>query len=323
MDFKAYKLWQKAYLEKHPDIFRADCMNPFISMNYLLEDVEYRSQNVTQEMLYKKWQEVNNVKISSEKLVLTRGVRHSLSKLFHLFKEETIYMPQDVYPRYFELAHENRVESFVTYPKVDWQVLNGVEDSVVLLTIPFTPMGKPIDEEALKELESLLKRGNRLIIDAVYDYDVQNNFQKLEPLFKQGVVFWLHSLSKTYLSPEVLGISYVSSSAYKSYFESAFDNYHFQNEVSYGRAYDIMRSKPTLPDLQQQEFRKGFAYLSENTGLTIEQSEIAYCAVVEESFEALLERNILGVPSSVFGSQNPNLTIVTGLFYLDELYAKK
>jgi hypothetical protein len=323
MDFKSYKVWQKAYLEKHPDVFRADCMNPFISMNYLLEDVAYRSRNVTQKMLYAKWQEVNGVNIPAEKLVLTRGVRHSLSKFFHLFKEETIYMPQDVYPRYFELANENKVKTFVTYPKVDWQSLSNIQHSVVLLIIPFTPMGKRLDDEVIEALESLLKRGNKLIIDAVYDYAVEENFKRLEPLFEQGVVFWLHSLSKTYLSPEVLGINYLSSSTYQVYFDNAVDNYHFQNEVSYDRAYDVLTAKPMLPMIQQQEFNKGFDYLSQNMGLTIDKSEISYFAVIEESFEALLERNILGIPSSVFGSQNPNLTIVTGLFYVESLKDKR
>lgn len=323
MDYKAYKLWQKAYLETHPNVFRADCMNPFISMNYLLDGVEYKSEKITREMLYEKWEEVSGVNIPTENLVLTRGVRHSLAKLFHLFKEETIYMPQDVYPRYFELAKENRVKTFVTYPDVDWQSLSNIQNSVVLLTIPFTPMGKRLDEEAIETLELLLKRGNKLIIDAVYDYAVQENFKRLEPLFEQGVVFWLHSLSKTYLSPEVLGINYVSSSAYQVYFENAVDNYHFQNEVSYDRAYDIFQNRPMLPMVQEQEFNKGFDYLSQNMGLTIDKSEIAYFAVIEEPFEALLERNILGIPSSVFGSENPNLTIVTGLFYLESLKDKR
>lgn len=319
MDYKAYKLWQKAYLDKHPNLFRADCMNPFISMHYLLDGVEYKSENITKEMLYKKWQEVNGIDISVENLSLTRGVRHSLSKLFHLFRNEDIYIPEDIYPRYFELAKENRVKRFVTYPEVNWKSLNEAHNSVVLLTIPFTPMGKVLDQEVLKELESLLKRGNRIIIDAVYDYDANENFKKLEVLFNKGAVFWLHSLSKTYLSPEVLGLVYFSRSGYKFYFDESFDNYNFHNEASYARAYDIITQTPELPLLQQSEFTKGFNYLSKSTDLKIYHSEIAYFAVIEESFDALLKRNILGVPASVFGSRNPNLTIVTGLFYLDKL----
>jgi len=322
MDYKAYKRWQKEYLEKNPSVFRADCMNPFISMNYLVESIETKAKNITQEMLFEKWQEVSEINFSSDNVVLTRGVRHSLSKLFHLFTEETIYLPEDVYPRYFELAKENTVKTFVSYPKVDWQGLEGVQNAVVLFTIPFTPMGKRVDEEAIKKLEKLLERGNTIIIDAVYDYDVVENFKKLEVLFDKGAVFWLHSLSKSYLSPEVLGINYVSSSVYQIYFENAFSSYGFQNEVSYNRAYEIMCSKPTLPDLQQQEFRKGFEYLSKKTGLSIEKNEMAYFSVVQEPFESLLARNILGIPASVFGSKSTNLTIVTGLFYLATLERK-
>jgi len=319
MNFKEYKAWQKTYLEQNPNVFRADCMNPFISMNYLLDKVVFRSQNITQSELYIKWKELSGVEIPSENLALSRGVRHSLSKLFHLFKSETIFMPQDVYPRYFELAKENNIETFETYPQTDWASLKEVKKSIILLTIPFTPMGREVSEEDIGQIKALVHRGNRIIIDSVYDYNLSENFKKLKALLEEGSVFWLHSLSKTYLSPEVLGIIYLPSSAYQLYFKEAFDDYTFKDKVSYNRAYDILTQTPTLPRLQQEEFNKGFDYLSENTGLDVYESEIAYFSVVQDSFDELLKHNILGVPASVFGSKNENLTVVTGLFYLSRL----
>jgi hypothetical protein len=319
MNFKEYKAWQKTYLEKNPNVFRADCMNPFISMNYLLNKVVFSSEDISQLGLYSKWKEFSGVEIPFENLALSRGVRHSLSKLFHLFKSKTIYMPQDVYPRYFELAKENNIKTFVTYPKTSWESLKEVENSIVSLTIPFTPMGREIEEEDIEQIRALVHRGNRIIIDSVYDYNLCENFKKLKVLLEEGSVFWLHSLSKTYLSPEVLGIVYLPSYAYQLYFKEAFDDYEFKDEVSYNRTYDILTQTPTLPSLQQKAFNKGFDYLSENTVLDVCNSEIAYFSVIEESFETLLKHNVLGVPASVFGSKNKNLTVVTGLFYLSEL----
>jgi len=324
MNFKQYKTWQKSYLEKNSNVFRADCLNPFISMNYLLDKVAFKSKNITQTELYNKWKEITNIEISSDNLALTRGVRHSLSKLFYLFKDRIIYMPQDVYPRYFELAKGNKIKTFVTYPQTDWESLQNVENSVILLTIPFTPMGRELNEEDIEQIEGLIERKNSIIIDSVYDYNLNENFEKLQPLFKKGSVVWLHSLSKTYLSPEVLGIVYFSSMVVKGFFIRAKETYEFKDEVSYNRAYDIMTQIPNLPALQQQEFDKGFDHLAENTGLgEVYESEIAYFSVIEEPFEELLKYNILGVPASVFGSKRKDLTIVTGLFYLGELAQNK
>ncbi|CAA6821533.1 MAG: Unknown protein [uncultured Sulfurovum sp.] len=319
MNFKAYKLWQKEYLQNNPDVFRADCLNPFISMKYLIEDVEYKSQDISQLTLYRKWKMVEGIEIPSENLVLTRGVRHSLSKLFNLFSAETIYVPEDVYPRYFELAKKNRVKTFVTYPRVDWKTLEKVDNAVVLLTIPFTPMGKVLDDEIISKIQGLLKHNNKVIIDSVYDYNLRENFQKLEVLFNAGTVFWLHSLSKTYLSPEVLGIVYCSFPTYPSYLEEAFDNYEIKDEVSYNNAYDILDQVPNFPNLQQKEFHKGFKHLTAETDLDVSKSKIAYFSVIEAPFEDLLKHNILGIPASAFGSQNKNLTIVSALFYLNDL----
>ena len=323
MNFKEYKTWQKAYLEKNPNVFRADCLNPFISMNYLLDKVAFKSKDVTQRELYNKWKEINGIDIPSHNLVLTRGVRHSLSKLFHILKNKIIYMPQDVYPRYAQLAKKKHVKTFVTYPKTDWESLKNVESSVILLTIPFTPIGRELNQEDMNQLEGLLERKNNIIIDSVYDYNLSSNFQKLQPLFKKGSVIWLHSLSKTYLSPEVLGIVYFSSMVIKGFFVKAEESYAFKDKVSYDRAYNILSQIPNLPALQQQEFNRGFDYLSENTALDIYKSEIAYFSIIEEPFKELLKRNILGVPASVFGSDREDLTVVTGLFYLDNLQTLK
>jgi len=116
-----------------------------------------------------------------------------------------------------------------------------------------------------------------------------------------------------------LGIVYFSSMVVKGFFIRAKDNYEFKDEVSYNRAYDIMTQIPNLPALQQQEFNRGFDHLAESTGLDVYKSEIAYFAVIEEPFEEILKCNILGVPASVFGSARDDLTIVTGLFYLNIL----
>ena len=320
MNFKAYKLWQKEYLAKNPNVFRADCMNPFKSMDYLLKDVEFTNKKRTKEELYELWRKVNNIEIPSNyEVALTRGVRHSLSLIFSMFKEREFYIPKDIYPRYFELAKENKVKTFVTYPTLDWSALKDAKESIILLTIPFTPLGREVGKNDIVEIIELQKRGNIIVIDSVYDYNLNENFKKLEPLFKGNVIF-LHSLSKTYFSPEVLGMAYMPL-GYKFYFENTISNYEIK-EVDYGRAYDILDQVPKLPHIQAQEFIKGFDVLAENTGLDVYNSKIAYFTVIEEPFEELLKNNILGIPASVFGSDSDDLTVLTGLFYLSELDRK-
>ena len=317
MNFREYKVWQKEYLEKNPKVFRADCLNPFKSMDYLLKEIEFSSKKRDKHELYALWSEVNSIEISKENLAFSKGIRDSLGILFEMFKEKNIYIPHDIYPRYFDLAKNNKLKSFTTYPKMDWELLENLEDSVVLLTIPFTPLGRLMDEDDIVKIENLISKNNHVIIDSVYDYDLKNNFKKLEVLLKTERIFWLHSLSKTYLSPEVLGINYVPK-AYKVYFTHSKNN-GLNEECNFRRPYDILTQKSNFSALQSGEFQKGFDFLAENTGLDVYESEIAYFAVVNKPFEELLKYNILGVPASVFGSEREDFTVVTGLYYLSGL----
>ena len=316
MNFKEYKLWQKEFLEKKPNVFRADCMNPFKSMDYLLKNIEFSDKKREKKELYELWSKVNSIEISTENLAFSKGVRDSLGILFEIFKEKNIYMPQDIYPRYFELASKNKVHTFTTYPMMDWAYIGGIKGSVVLLTIPFTPVGRRLSDEDIGQIEELISNGNYVVIDSVYDYDLKKSFSSLGKLLKSERLFWLHSLSKTYLSPEVLGINYVPS-GYKQYFESSWKAKK-KDGADFSRPYDILAQKQNFAEVQAGEFRKGWSNLYENTGLEV-SAEIAYFSVIEEPFEELLKRNILGVPASVFGSKKSDVTIVTSLFYLSVL----
>lgn len=311
MDFREYKLWQKEYLT-HNNPFRADCMNPFISMNYLLKDVAFKSRNITQNRLYEKWQDTTNIEFDFDKVVLTKGVRDSLSIIFKLFQDKMIYIPKDVYPRYFELARDNRVKTFRSYPNIEWDSLDRVINSIILFTVPFTPFGREISSYDIEEMLKLCERGNYLILDTVYDYNQAKNFTKLEAIIDTKQCFYLHSLSKTYLSAQILGIVYTPLQ-YKALLEQPTPT------ISYNNAYDIVSQIPNLPTSQSKEFNRGWRYLKEKTDLKI-KNEIGYFSVINRPFETLLREGVLGVPSSVFGSDNKDLTIITPLFYLSSIY---
>jgi aspartate/methionine/tyrosine aminotransferase len=312
MNFKEYKVWQKEYLKTHPNIFRADCLNPFKSMDYLLKELKFTSTAREEEEVYSLWKSINKIDIPKENLALSIGVRDSLARLFEIFKDKDIHIPKDIYPRYFELSKHNKVKHFSTYPLIDWEALKRIKNAIILLTIPFTPMGSILDKEGILHLQTLIKN-NYIIIDSVYAYDFTEQFNTLKALLKTQKVFLLHSLSKTYLCPEILGINYIPQ-AYQKDFKS---KKNYQRDFS--RAYDILKQSPKLPSLQAKAFEKGLDFFTQKTGLELAQNKEAYFRVIKIPFQTLLERNILSVPASVFGSEREDLSVVTGLFYLGEL----
>jgi len=63
MNYNEYKLWKEEYL-KNNNPFRADCLNPFKSMNYLIKDIKFKDKEISINQLLNSFLEVSKIDIN-------------------------------------------------------------------------------------------------------------------------------------------------------------------------------------------------------------------------------------------------------------------
>lgn len=326
MDFEKYKNIRDNLLEDTTkDYFRMDCLNPFKAMDFLLKDLIIdENLEITKEDLLNLWKERNNINLD---FTITRGVRDSLNIITNSFKDKNFIIPNDVYPKYVYIT--NNIENRVFYNLNNYGLLNvdiNVTNSLLLLECPITPEGRLLNKNEVNHLLKFLKeKSNIIVIDTVYAYETLKVFNLLEPLISTNQCIILHSLSKTYLSPEVLGVNYIPEQ-YKEIidFSYVYDLYPLKDEkYSLQRAYSILNDKSKLPYLQEEIFKKEHS----NNNMYVKQKNydkedyMSYFRKIDSSFEKELLKNIMCVPNSIFNVNNENINsddVVTCLYYLSK-----
>jgi histidinol-phosphate/aromatic aminotransferase/cobyric acid decarboxylase-like protein len=235
---------------------------------------------------------------------VSHGVRRSLRVLFGVLAARggTIAVPDDVYPVYGQLAAEAGVGVVWWSARAglpDERVLAGV--SALLVCEPLKPWGRTLDGDEVERLRDWASAdlGRMLILDSAYA--IPPSAGALSLMHDElGVV--LVSLSKGWLIPDHVGLCIVPE-----------------------RWRELARGAFSRVAKEEARLRIGFAALSEHgdrcqrvadvlrglgerlDALSRGRPELAtsrcvgYFAVSELSFEALLERGVLGVPASVFG----------------------
>ena len=137
------------------DLLRLDCMNPFKAMAYL-------------KPISKKSTKENSLKYIEEliaytgNITFTKGVRDALKTLFYKFQSQTIYIPNEVYPVYFDLARDLDV---IPYSIFNNSIFSQIKNSTILYTfnhfgsldIDYDVVKAWIDNGMLSAMESLDK----------------------------------------------------------------------------------------------------------------------------------------------------------------------
>ena len=165
------------------------------------------------------WSRATRIILDREKTVVALGVRDLLSATFSCVQErnQELWLPEDVYPVYWELAKHTdvRARAFTTLPRPDWTFLAQTgECAAVLVPAPLSPVGRlPTDAE----IDALFRwlRGSRrrlLIIDAVYTFDFSVGRALSDSLLADNQCLVLWSCSKSWLYPGVLGLAKVPAS---------------------------------------------------------------------------------------------------------------
>lgn len=226
------------------------------------------------------------------------GVRPILEYLFGQFTANgySLCLPEDVYPRYFELvptvSNTARYKSF----QVSNFNLPAGKRCVVLVTNPLVPEGRYLTDNELQGLDKWVSAStNRWIIfDGVYDYKNKSTIFS----FNSKNVIYTGSKSKTHLAPRNLGWALCKKSIFSLGTHSdIFLNINLSQEIQllHEAAWRFIANSGSLP----------FRWNS---------PEVGYMTAVNEDYRHLLsEYNIAAIPGTVFGITKTNTSIISCL----------
>lgn len=244
-----------------------------------------------------------------DRTLVCDGVRHGLSVLFRGFAAAhlTAVIPVDVYPTYGEIARAAglRHRVYATRPTVD--LANAGDADILLVCNPMKPRGSALDEaetmDVLRWLAADQRR--RVVIDAVYTFDLAFEPSTLR-LIETGQAILLHSLSKAWLHPLVMGTAIVPETDV-ALWTSAFRS-EPADRTRLGLAEDLLTKARSFPSALPAILGEGERRLRiklEKRGIPVPdhgRTVPRYLFVVERSWQILLEEyGLLALPMSVFG----------------------
>ena len=325
MDYAAYKQFRNELLRER-QLLRLDCMNPAQALAPWSNAIPKQTVKAGGMQAIAAWSKASGVALDSQRSVMGRGVRDLLAAVFScaLKGGEELWLPEDVYPVYWELARHAALspQPFATLPQPNWEFLSQTgECSAALLPVPLSPLGRLLtDAETDAETDALVRwlRGSRhrlLILDAVYTYDFSAS-RSFTDLFlgeygDQCIVLW--SCTKSWLSPGSLGLAAVPHDL-----APALQNHIVPpSEDDFGRIVATLEAHPDLPRMQQAAFDREWQRLAPHIRKAVpdwQPPATGYFSVVPIPFAKLLdEHGALSVPASVFGARHDDVSIVTCL----------
>lgn len=347
--FEEYRAFKLAYLAANPlkSFTRLDCMQPPSALSHLLHprpifhDTDARVDDISTKVI-SKWCSVSMCDPSQT--ILTKGVRDAiyLSLLCLADIMKTVVLPEDVYPVYHKLVSRSvPAASQVVYPTlsdVNFDVLKTiVGDAVLLLPYPVTPRGSLLSPAHLDQLVQWVEQHNRfIVIDCVYSYDLAANYSTLHPLLSTHRVVLCHSMAKAWVSPVLehplgdrrvepreafsrgVGFVYSGNTTLLRNIETKREELHMQPSIAaLQQASYTLEQQTTLPQEQQQRFQSQWKHLAsivEKHVPSFTPPNTGYFATLPVSFASLLEKDVVTVPASVFGSSAANSSIISCLY---------
>ena len=236
----------------------------------------------------------------------TRGVRASLAGVFEVMakKNAVCMIPRDVYPAYEELAAVAGVK-IKTYKAKEG--LPSEEDlegcSMILVCDPLKPWGGDLSLDQAKELRAWAQADTKerlVVIDSAYNIDWTPEAKKM---VEEGVAMGLCSVSKGWLSPWTAGLA-ISPEEWAPVMREVLGAQKKDAEAL-AKGYAALDKYDQRP----KEVEKAINVLANEAckaiktkGLTV--NPWGYFATSEDSAEEWLNRGILVLPASVFGSKS-------------------
>ncbi len=321
MSYQVFREFRDNLIQNHSPL-RLDCMNAARSLNKEIPKTEMLKNTYDDyplQPLLNLWQKRWGAESLFKHVTAAESIRSLLESFFRVLANNkySLYMPNDVYPVYWELAASRKIrpKGFSTMPSLSWEFLETTSSkSVILLPHPLSPAGRYLTSSDCDQLETWLNSAEDrwLLLDAVYEF----NFipaSATHRLFKTGQVILLHSLSKGWLSPETLAVA-VSPTSWPYAFEETTVALAIEARKTAHQLLSTFANKPR--DLQNLFQRRW-----DNLSATLRQwdpqwtkPESGYFSFLRmPAADLLKQHNALAIPSSVFGSSEETISIITCL----------
>ena len=277
--FNKFKKFVEKAVSENKELIRFDCLNPVKAITH-----EFDFSIIPEIDIDFAWKQY--LKVYYEYFAYSKGVRESLYNLFELLKTRRFALPADVYPVYQMMADEIGIK-YTTYSTLpSYNLADALIDDVALITAPHAPTGKDLNEKDVEVLMSwLLKsKDNLLIIDRVYDY---NNSDIIQPLINTNQTIVCYSLSKTFLSPLMMGLTILPN------------NIKLPSKIENEDQVKVLLTRYKGFPKQQQEI---FKYRWNLLRIQMAPLQSGYLSTIPTDHKTLLNFNILAVPGEVYGT---------------------
>lgn len=356
--FEEYRAFKLAYLESNAvkSFTRLDCMKPPSALSHLLHprpifhDTDANMHDISARVI-SQWCSV--ARCNPAQTILTKGVRDAIYLSFLCLSDitKTIVLPEDVYPVYQKLVSKSvPAAAQVTYPSLsdkNFDILNTIiGDAVLLLPYPVTPRGSLLSPAHLEQLVDWVQQHNRsIVLDCVYSYDLAANYNDLRPLLNTQRVVLCHSMAKAWVSPVLehplgdtrlepreafsRGVGFVHSynaPLLRSIEEKCKDLNMQPSTAALHQANYTLQQQAALPQEQQTRFQSQWKHLTsiiEKHVASFAPPSTGYFTTLPVSYAALLEKDVVAVPASVFGSSNAELSVISCLYDIKAMDQQK
>ncbi len=320
MDYASFRRFRDESVLRAPGLLRLDCMNTQRALaawgSRAPSDARGAPSSV--EECATAWSRATGWRFPPEVRVEGAGVRGLLSALLPVLRERTeeLWIPEDVYPVYEELARasEFRPVQFATIPRIDWSFLRRAGPrAAVLIPVPFAPLGRWLEPPERDRLLRWLREGKDrcLVIDAAYAFDFATSRAVLEPLLASHRCSVLFSAAKSWLEPGSFGIAWIP----EDLATRTRERIDRPGELS-----DLCRRlthEPELPMRLERAFQRAWARIGtrvRGASRSWRAPATGYFGIIEARFDEMLSvHGIFAVPASVFGSTREDVSVVSCL----------
>lgn len=317
MDYQAYRARRDQLLASRP-FRRLDCMNPAKALGDLAPPPVARPASVEEALA--AWRERLAPGADPGRIVATTGVRPALRALCQQLASSghELWLPADVYPEYQAAARQSgvRCREVLTLPAPNLAPLAGAaRRAAFLVPQPLAPLGRPLTENEVAFLRAWLAAdpARRLVLDTVYHLAHRLD-AVTRALWEEGQTWVIHSLAKSWLLPEALGVVLAPPD------EAAALGGRLvpPSPEAAGLAATALRELPNLPHTVAAVIEQRWAAQAPAIRTAVPDwrpPATGYFSLFPISFEECVERwGMMTVPASVFGSSRSDLSVISCLY---------
>ncbi len=323
MEYSAYRLFRDQVLKEDPNVLDLGQTNIWRALAQLIPpESPQHGRRIHRCHLAQQWCEVYDLPGEyAEDAMISTGVRHSLSLLLPEVASRNLDLciPSDVYPVYGQIAEASGLAPS-TFPTANHLALPEVGDWL-LLPNPIKPAGRWLSGDDITALRKWLNQSprRRLLLDTVYNLQPEIHPSTLT-LFSTGQVFVLHSLSKAWLRPQVMGVC-LTPAVDREWAMPIFSDQ--APEQSQLRVADHLLRKHTLtPNQVDHAIQASRSHMLDKLPPSVadhirDDDAVGYFTIVDTPHTRLLQdHSILAIPLTVFGSHSTKHSVLSSLAFV-------